>query len=80
MTLYFHNGGKSFFEILTTLAHYNVSEFHLHIKAEIYFIFHPITYQNIKTQLKKCLFVQERQLFKVIQCVPIYFTLCLHYY
>jgi len=46
------------------LARYNVSEFHLHIKTGIYFILHPITYQNFKTKLKNvclnnsCLHVQ----------------------
>jgi len=51
MTSYFHNGAKKFlFEILSTLAHYNASEFHLHIKTGIYFILISITYQNIKTE------------------------------
>jgi len=59
MTSYFHNGAKNlFFEILSTLARYNASEFHLHITTGIYFILYPITYQRI--------FGQERQLFKVI--------------
>jgi len=35
-----------------TLARYNASEFHVHIKTGIYFILHPIIYQNIKTECK----------------------------
>jgi len=51
MTSFFHNGAKNFFEILSTLARYN-SGFHIYIKTGIYFILYPISYQNIKTELK----------------------------
>jgi len=51
---------------LSTLARYNTSEFHLHIKTGIYVISYPISNQNIKAELKNNLFVHERQLFKII--------------
>jgi len=55
-------------EILSILARYSTSGFHFYIKTGIFFILYPITYQNIKTELKNNFFVQEGQLFKVIDC------------
>jgi len=47
MTSYFHNGAKIFFEILSTLARYSDSGFHLYIKTGIYFILYPTELENV---------------------------------
>jgi len=52
MTSYFYNGAKRFFfEILSTLVRYNISEFHLHIKTGIN-LFSILLSTTISKQLK----------------------------
>jgi len=71
MTSYFHNGVKNtFFLILSNLARYNASEFHL---------YHPTTYQYIKTELKNVFLFRRdcsSKLYMFLQIFFKFFALC----
>jgi len=59
MTSYFHIGAKIFFWKFCQLS--RASEFHLYVKTGIYHLY-PITYQNIKTELKMSFHSEETAL------------------